>query len=86
VCEKEFCKPDKLRRHMMTHDGVRPHQCPHCDHRTADFINLKTHIRLRHKRIVKRVFRPGGGDAGYDIVDAAPGEKGQKAASSIVIT
>jgi hypothetical protein len=35
---------------------------------------------------VKHVFRPGGGDAVYDIVDAAPGEKEQKAASFIVIT
>lgn len=51
VCGKTFSgcnRKPHLRRHMITHSGVKPHACPHCPHRTNRSENLRLHIRLKH--------------------------------------
>ncbi|CAG0917658.1 unnamed protein product [Notodromas monacha] len=70
TCGKEYIERKRLEEHIMAHDGVKPNACPMCDHRTITFVNLKTHIKLVHK---KKVFRKWtvdeAGNKTYVIVD-----------------
>ena len=37
-----------LKRHMLTHTGDKPFQCPHCTHSSKRKDNLQMHIISRH--------------------------------------
>jgi DNA-directed RNA polymerase subunit RPC12/RpoP len=60
-CDRKFTDKRQLKEHTYSHEGIKPHQCPECDHRTVTFVNLKTHLKWKHKRLVSRKFRDGGG-------------------------
>ncbi|CAG0917656.1 unnamed protein product [Notodromas monacha] len=71
MCNKEFPSRQKWKVHEMSHNGLKPHACPQCDHRTLEFKNLKTHIRLVHKLNVNRVWHTNEvGQKSYTIVAA----------------
>nr|XP_027222244.1 zinc finger protein 711-like [Penaeus vannamei] len=38
-----------LKRHMITHTGEKPFQCPHCPHRANLKQNLEVHIKRKHR-------------------------------------
>lgn len=47
-----------LKRHMITHTGEKPFQCPHCPHRANLKQNLEVHIKRKHKSELPAGFMP----------------------------
>ncbi|XP_050728523.1 longitudinals lacking protein, isoforms H/M/V-like isoform X20 [Eriocheir sinensis] len=47
-----------LKRHMITHTGEKPFQCPHCPHRANLKQNLEVHIKRKHKSELPSGFMP----------------------------
>ncbi|KAK8749289.1 hypothetical protein OTU49_015774, partial [Cherax quadricarinatus] len=61
VCGRGFHGRNRrqdLERHVLTHTGEKPYQCPHCPHRTNRIGNLKTHIFTIHRDLVPNLARP----------------------------
>jgi len=48
VCGKTFGQPYNLKRHVLTHTGDRPFQCPRCDYKASQNVHLEKHIRRIH--------------------------------------
>ena len=46
VCAKQFKAPSKLKTHMRTHDGRKPHVCEECGKSFNQASNLTTHQRI----------------------------------------
>ncbi|XP_063595648.1 zinc finger protein 513-like [Penaeus indicus] len=64
VCGRAFNGRNRrqdLERHVLTHTGVKPFQCPHCPHRTNRIGNLKTHVFTVHRDLATRGRRPVDG-------------------------
>lgn len=48
ICPKSFQSRADVVRHMRTHTGERPYNCPHCHYSAALKGNLKSHVLSRH--------------------------------------
>nr|CAI5816858.1 unnamed protein product [Callosobruchus analis] len=49
ICGKAFGRSDVLVRHELTHSVAKPVKCPHCDKDFIRHMQLKNHMKKRHK-------------------------------------
>ncbi|KAH8349162.1 hypothetical protein KR084_011004 [Drosophila pseudotakahashii] len=48
-CGKQMNDKGNLDTHVLRHTGVRPFECPECDHREINRYTLNIHIRVKHR-------------------------------------
>ena len=46
LCGHAFTCASKLKTHMLSHMGVKPHKCQYCGKQFTDGSNLRMHLRL----------------------------------------
>ncbi|CAH1981721.1 unnamed protein product [Acanthoscelides obtectus] len=49
ICGKTFGRVDVLERHVLTHSVEKPVKCPHCNKDFIRHMQLKNHMKKRHK-------------------------------------
>ena len=47
-CMKEFNRPDKLKAHIISHSGIKPHQCNQCNKSFMRKVQLMEHETTHH--------------------------------------
>ncbi|KAJ8041195.1 Ras-responsive element-binding protein 1 [Holothuria leucospilota] len=48
-CQRKFPWVSSLRRHLITHTGLKPYECPHCGATFSTKSNCERHINRRHQ-------------------------------------
>ncbi|KAA0185751.1 hypothetical protein HAZT_HAZT000642 [Hyalella azteca] len=61
-------RQQRLKFHLLTHTGERPHPCPHCPYRSRLKYNLKKHVRSMHGGLP---MSPGVNEVAFNIAPAA---------------
>jgi len=49
-CTKEFNRPDKLKAHILSHSGAKPHRCRQCGKSFTRRPHLREHESAMHSR------------------------------------
>lgn len=52
MCSKCFSTPAKLKEHMISHTGERPHKCSVCGKGFGRAGNLKVHMRIHNSKSI----------------------------------
>lgn len=50
-CDKKFGQSSGLKDHQLLHQGVKPHECPHCPKKFTQLGNRNRHMRKTHPGI-----------------------------------
>ena len=51
-CSKCIAAKSVFERHLLTHTGEKPFQCPVCPQRFGIYASLKTHVRFKHPGMI----------------------------------
>ena len=54
-CGHAFSCASKLKTHMLSHMGVKPHKCQYCGKQFTDGSNLRMHLRLHTGEFIVRL-------------------------------
>ncbi|XP_029901087.1 zinc finger protein 493-like [Myripristis murdjan] len=72
ICSKNFATPYKLRRHLLTHSGIRPYKCSLCTKAFTQLSHLKIHGRCHRHENSRSDFTRGESIRTSSLLDKYP--------------